>query len=214
MIYEIKNCESQEKISICAILRRIIETIFTLQILNNKKSIKNEFKYEGFYSYCEFLYKEKIKWRIRTLYIKECHDNKYKYAISGIWKNKELLNKKIHKELLSANIHQQFENLISPNFLYLDEESKNIINYVNKKLNELSDLERLTDELTLILKDHLISFEKNELTIVIRDFEIDEFDLNEKYFRFGKKCILKEILNSKNEKLIDLFKSIDEKKLQ
>lgn len=68
LIYEIKNCESQEKITICAILRRIIETILTLQILNNKKSVKKKFKYQGFCSYFDFFVKKKLNEKLK-LYI-------------------------------------------------------------------------------------------------------------------------------------------------
>lgn len=185
----LKPCESQEKIIVCTFLRRIIETIFELQILNNKDSIKNKFKPLGIYSYYKFLSDENIDWKIRTLEEKEgycqCINgiNHYKYAIYNIWENKRYLTKKIYNKLLSYNIHQQFENFISFDDFNRSKDSKILEKYKNKKIKELDQLRDFLSELFLTLERHLVSFEKGELTVVVRDFKIDEGLLVEKYFK-------------------------------
>lgn len=207
IIYKIKSLDSQEKTTICATLRRIIETIFELQILNNEDCCKKKFKYKNFSYYYKFLNSHKINWKIRTLYVEECEAPKYKYAISKIWKNEKYLKKDIYQKLLSNNIHQQFKNLISINFCRYHSCIYNCNSYLVKQYEELKILKKLLLEITLTLKNHLISFEKEKLTIVIKNFDVDVLDLNEKYFDVDKDYVFEEIKNVKDEYLVDLFKS-------
>lgn len=208
LLHNLKECESQEKVIVSTLLRRILETIFELHIQNNKKSIKKNPKQIGFSLYFKFLKDENIDLKIKTLLDHQCDDNNfnhYKYTVSKIWTSKSYLCKKIYNKLLSDNIHQQFKNFIS--FSYFDRINciKKISDYINKKINELDKLRNFTLELYLSLQNHIVSFEKGGLTVIVRDFKIDATNLNEKYFDFDNNYRFEDVTKDKPEYLCDLL---------
>lgn len=196
-IIELNECESQEKLITCTFLRRILEIIFNLQILNNKDSVKNKFNPRGLFSYYNFLKKENIEWKIRTLikYNDEINSKHYKYAISKIWKSKNYITNKIYKKLLSSNIHHKSQNFIFFSCTNRVEYIDKIFDFSKRKLEELDELKNFVFELDKTLKNHIVSFEKGELIAIVRDYKIDEQNLNEIFFNFDKDYKLEEIPN-------------------
>lgn len=183
-VYELKKCETDEKVIVCTLLRRIIETIFALQIFNNRNSLSGNFVHRGLNSYYKFFKKENIDWKIKTLIVSDDNKRNYKYVISKIWKNKRYLTKKIYNKLLSNNIHQQWEGLISFKYFNQLEDFNWFNNYVNNKHKELNDLLSFLDELSESLRNHLVEFEKGKLKILVRNFQINTYSIVDKFFDF------------------------------
>lgn len=205
IIYELKKCETEEKVIVCTLLRRIIETIFALKVLNNKNSSNGNYKNQGLSSYYKFFKKENIDWKIKTLIVVNHEERNYKYAVSKIWKNANYLTKTIYNKLLSNNIHQRWENIVYFKSFNQAEDLNKINNYVKKKYDELEKLLTFLSELELSLKNHLVEFEKGKLKAIVLDFNIVEQDINSKIFDFEKNYKIEEFTDKNYEFISDIY---------